>query len=78
MNIRRHPVAAPLSLLILLFMWVPLIVVAVNSFNTQTIMAGWGGFTTHWYHLALHDQDVRNDRAGRGSGAGRPTHRYER
>jgi len=44
MNIRRHPVAAPLSLLILLFMWVPLIVVAVNSFNTQTIMAGWGGF----------------------------------
>ena len=59
MNIRRHPVAAPLSLLILLFMWVPLIVVAVNSFNTQTIMAGWGGFTTQWYHLAVHDQDVR-------------------
>jgi spermidine/putrescine transport system permease protein len=59
MNIRRHPVAAPLSLLILLFMWVPLIVVAVNSFNTQAIMAGWGGYTTRWYHLALHDQDVR-------------------
>jgi ABC-type spermidine/putrescine transport system permease subunit II len=58
-NIRRHPFAAGLSLLVLLFMWVPLIVVAVNSFNQQTIMAGWGGFTTHWYGLALHDQNVQ-------------------
>ena len=27
-------------------MWLPLIVVAVNSFNQETLMAGWGGFTT--------------------------------
>ena len=59
MSIRRHPFAAALSLLVLLFMWLPLIVVGVNSFNQQTIMAGWGGFTTHWYRLALHDQNVR-------------------
>ena len=59
MNVRRHPFAAGLSLLVLLFMWLPLIVVAVNSFNRQTIMAGWGGFTTRWYSLALHDQNVR-------------------
>src|SRR6185437_9085883 len=58
-NVRRHPFAAGVSLLVLLFMWLPLIVVAVNSFNQQTIMAGWGGFTTHWYSLALHDQNVR-------------------
>jgi len=58
-KIRRHPFAAGLSLLVLLFMWLPLIVVGVNSFNQQTIMAGWGGFTTHWYSLALHDQNVR-------------------
>jgi len=58
-NIRRHPVAAPLSLLILLFLWLPLIVVAVNSFNRQTFMAGWGGFTSRWYSLAWHNQDVR-------------------
>jgi ABC-type spermidine/putrescine transport system permease subunit II len=59
MSIRRHPVAAPLSLLILLFMWAPLIVVAINSFNQQTLMAGWGGFTTHWYRMALEDENVR-------------------
>src|SRR6185437_13417801 len=58
-NVRRHPFAAGLSLLVLLFLWLPLIGVAVNSFNRQTIMAGWGGFTTHWYGLALHDQNVR-------------------
>jgi ABC-type spermidine/putrescine transport system permease subunit II len=58
-SIRRHPFAASLSLLILMFLWLPLIVVAVNSFNTETLMASWGGFTTHWYGLALHDQNVR-------------------
>ena len=58
-SIRRHPFAASLSLLILVFLWLPLIVVAVNSFNTETLMASWGGFTTHWYGLALHDQNVR-------------------
>jgi ABC-type spermidine/putrescine transport system permease subunit II len=58
-RIRRHPFAAALSLLILAFLWIPLVVVAVNSFNQQTIMAGWGGFTTHWYRLALNDPDVR-------------------
>jgi len=58
-SVRRHPFAAGVSLLVLLFLWLPLIGVAVNSFNQQTIMAGWGGFTTHWYGLALHDQNVR-------------------
>ena len=58
-SIRRHPFAAPLSLLILLFMWLPLIVVAVNSFNTETLMAGWGGFTTPLVQAGLHNQNVR-------------------
>lgn len=59
MNIRRHPIAAVLSALILAFLWLPLIAVAVNSFNTDTLMAGWGGGTTHWYHLAFGDENVR-------------------
>ena len=59
MNIRRHPLAAGLSGLILAFLWIPLLTVAVNSFNTDSLMAGWGGFTTHWYHLAFSDPNVR-------------------
>lgn len=59
MSIRRHPIAAVLSALILAFLWLPLIAVAVNSFNTDTLMAGWGGGTTRWYHLAFGDENVR-------------------
>ena len=60
MSIRRHPFAASLSLLILIFLWLPLLVVGINSFNTETLMDHWGGFTTHWFGLALHDQNVRS------------------
>jgi ABC-type spermidine/putrescine transport system permease subunit II len=52
MSIRRHPFAASLSLLILIFLWLPLVVVAVNSLNSETLMASWGGFTTHWFRMA--------------------------
>lgn len=60
MSIRRHPIAAGLSALILAFLWLPLIAVAINSFNTDTIMAGWGGGTSRWYHLAFGDENVRS------------------
>jgi ABC-type spermidine/putrescine transport system permease subunit II len=59
-SIRRHPFAASLSLLILTFLWLPLIVVAVNSVNQETLMASWGGFTTKWFHMAWNDGDVRS------------------
>jgi ABC-type spermidine/putrescine transport system permease subunit II len=59
-SIRRHPVAAVLSALILAFLWLPLIAVAINSFNTDTLMAGWGGGTGHWYHLAFADENIRS------------------
>jgi ABC-type spermidine/putrescine transport system permease subunit II len=59
-SVRRHPIAAGLSALILAFLWLPLIAVAINSFNTDTIMAGWGGGTSHWYRLAFGDENVRS------------------
>jgi ABC-type spermidine/putrescine transport system permease subunit II len=59
-SIRRHPVAAVLSFAILGFLWLPLIAVIVNSFNTSTLMAGWGGATGHWYRLAFSDENVRS------------------
>jgi ABC-type spermidine/putrescine transport system permease subunit II len=59
MSIRRHPVSALLALLVLAFLWLPLLAVAVNSFNRDTLMAGWGGATGHWYNLAANDHDVR-------------------
>jgi ABC-type spermidine/putrescine transport system permease subunit II len=58
-SLRRHPVVACVAVLALAFLWLPLVVVAVNSFNTDVVMAGWGGFTGHWYRLALDDPQVR-------------------
>jgi ABC-type spermidine/putrescine transport system permease subunit II len=59
MSIRRHPVSAALAGLVILFLWLPLIAVIINSFNRQEIMAGWGGATSKWYGQALRDHDVR-------------------
>ncbi|WP_369900537.1 ABC transporter permease [Bacillus manliponensis] len=37
------------SWLILLFLYVPMMVLMVYSFNDSRINAEWGGFTLHWY-----------------------------
>ena len=58
-SIRRHPVSAALAAFVLAFLWLPLVAVIVNSFNRDTLMAGWGGATSHWYRLAANDHDVR-------------------
>ena len=59
MNLRRHSFAVIAGLAVLLFLWIPLIAVAINSFNRNVIMTGWSGFTTHWYSQAFHNQPVR-------------------
>jgi ABC-type spermidine/putrescine transport system permease subunit II len=59
MSLRRHPISAILGGLVLAFLWLPLIAVVINSFNQDSLMASWGGATSHWYGLALHDHDVR-------------------
>ena len=41
-------------------LWAPLVIVAINSVNTDTLLVSWKGFTTHWYSQAYHDHDVRD------------------
>jgi spermidine/putrescine transport system permease protein len=57
--IRRHPVAAALSLLVIALLWTPLAIVAVNSINRNELLVGWGGATFSWFRAAFHDPDVR-------------------
>ena len=59
MNLRRHPVAAVLGLLVLAFLWLPLLDVLVNSVNRSSVLVTWGGVTAHWYRLAAADGTVR-------------------
>ena len=42
------------------FLFVPIFVVLGNSFNADSSMVGWGGFTTSWYRTAWSDPIVRD------------------
>ena len=46
------------SLAVYAFLYVPLAVVVVFSFNDSTLNAQWVGFTTHWYAKLLHDEEM--------------------
>ena len=46
------------SLAVYAFLYVPLAVVVVFSFNDSTLNAQWVGFTTRWYAKLLHDEEM--------------------
>lgn len=46
------------SWLILLFLYLPMMVLMVYSFNDSRINAEWQGFTLHWYTDLFQQQDV--------------------
>jgi putative spermidine/putrescine transport system permease protein len=47
--------------LVVLFLWTPLVIIAVYAFNSSTIQS-WpiSSFTSHWFTVAYHDPDVRS------------------
>ena len=46
--------------LILLFLYAPILVLIVFSFNSSRSRAVWGGFTLDWYRLMLRDSQIRD------------------
>ncbi len=44
--------------LVLLFLYAPIIVLIVYSFNASETRAVWGGFSLKWYQALLHDQGI--------------------
>lgn len=46
------------SLAVYAFLYIPLAVVVVFSFNDSLLNAQWVGFTTHWYRKLLHDDEM--------------------
>jgi spermidine/putrescine transport system permease protein len=44
--------------LVYLFLYVPLLIVVVYSFNDSRLNAEWVGFTLHWYHVLFNDGDM--------------------
>jgi ABC-type spermidine/putrescine transport system permease subunit II len=60
MIVRRHWFTGLVSLCVIVFLWAPLVIVAINSVNSDTLLVSWKGFTTHWYNQAYHNPDVRS------------------
>lgn len=46
--------------LILIFLYVPIIVLIVQSFNAGKSRAKWEGFSLHWYTELFHDTSIMN------------------
>ena len=46
------------AILAYLFLYVPLVIVVVYSFNNSRLNAEWVGFTWHWYQVLLHDENM--------------------
>lgn len=49
---------AAYTVLLAALIYLPMAVVAVQSFNEHPYLGGWGGFTLKWYKLALNDSEA--------------------
>jgi ABC-type spermidine/putrescine transport system permease subunit II len=47
--------------LVAVFLYLPLLMVFANAFNSNETLVGWGGFTTKWFSQALSDSQVVGD-----------------
>ena len=49
------------TVLVIAFLWIPLIIILLYAFNGSTIQT-WpvGGWTLHWFRVAWHDSEVRS------------------
>jgi ABC-type spermidine/putrescine transport system permease subunit II len=54
----RHLFSRSVTAVVLLFLYAPIVLVVVNSFNADRLLAGWGGFTTDWYSKAFGDDRI--------------------
>jgi len=46
------------ALAVYAFLYLPLAIVVVYSFNDSRLNAEWVGFTLHWYDVLLHDEEM--------------------
>ncbi|MCL2293899.1 MAG: ABC transporter permease subunit [Spirochaetes bacterium] len=47
-----------LTIIILTFIWAPIIILVANSFNASRFGTVWGGFTLQWYERLFADRNV--------------------
>lgn len=52
---------ALVTVIVLVFLYLPIIVVVINAFNRDESLATWDGATTHWIRVAFSDHRVQHD-----------------
>lgn len=55
---RRSPLLWAASLVVYAFLYIPLVVVVIFSFNDSKLNAEWVGFTLDWYHKLFSDGEM--------------------
>ncbi len=55
---RRGPWLWAAALAVYAFLYLPLTIVVVYSFNDSRLNAEWVGFTWHWYQVLLNDEEM--------------------
>lgn len=46
------------TILVLLFFYLPILILVINSFNATRFGGGWGGFTFDWYARLFNDRPI--------------------
>jgi ABC-type spermidine/putrescine transport system permease subunit II len=59
-NFRRHLFSGIVGVLVLGFLWIPLLMTVVNALNRDELLSRWGGATFRWFGVALQNADARN------------------
>ena len=54
-DVKRYPGLGPLTIFFFLYLYVPLAVIVVYSFNANRIAGVWTGFSLKWYGSALNN-----------------------
>ncbi|MCT7663234.1 ABC transporter permease [Shinella kummerowiae] len=54
-DVKRYPGLGPLTALFFVYLYAPLAVIVVYSFNANRVAGVWTGFSLQWYGSALHN-----------------------
>ena len=60
MKQKRSPLSILYSVLIFLFLYAPIVVLIVYSFNANKSRGSWGGFSLKWYQALFEDSTILN------------------
>ena len=59
-DVKRYPGLGPLTVLFFVYLYAPLAVIVVYSFNANKIAGVWTHFSLHWYGAALNNVALMN------------------